>query len=402
MNAPTQRLPLPEFTALIAMMFATVAFSIDAMLPALPTIAAGLSPEDANRAQLVVISFVMGMGLGTFAVGPLSDRFGRRPVILWGALLYCIACAMAAFAPSLDLLLAARLLQGIGASAPRIVSLAMVRDQYKGREMARIVSFAMMIFSLVPAVAPLLGSFIIAAAGWRGIFVAFIAFSVCGMIWLALRQPETLPPAARRPLSPRSLARTLVEVFSIRTVAVATMVQTLCFACLYAMLASTQQIFDTTFGRADNFPLWFALIAVLAGSASMINAALVVRLGMRLMVRATLLMQILCSGSFALIVAFALPALPEVVYFGLFLGWTVTVFMMAGLTLGNLNAIALEPVGHVAGLAASGTGAIATVVAALVAMPVGLAFNGTPLPLAIGITCFTALGSLLMRLLPRG
>lgn len=402
MNIPTRRLPLPEFTALIAMMFATVAFSIDAMLPALPEIAGTLSPEDPNRAQLVVISFVMGMGLGTLGVGPLSDAFGRRPVILWGALLYCIACAMAAFAPSLDLLLAARLLQGIAAAAPRIVTLAMVRDQYKGREMARIVSIAMMIFSLVPAVAPLLGSVIIAATGWRSIFLAFIGFSVVGMAWLALRQPETLPPAARRPLAPASLIRTLAEVFSLRIVVVATMVQTLCFACLYAMLASTQQIFGTTFGRAESFPLWFALIAVLAGSASLLNASLVVRLGMRLMVRATLLLQILCSGSFALLTLLAAPALPEPLYFGLFIGWTVTVFMMAGLTLGNLNAIALEPVGHVAGMAASGTGAVATVAAALVAMPVGLAFDGTPLPLAIGIACFALLASLLMRVLPHG
>lgn len=399
---PTRRLPLPEFTALIAMMFATVAFSIDAMLPALPTIAATLSPEDPNRAQLVIISFVIGIGLGTFGVGPLSDAFGRRPVILWGALLYCAACAMAAFAPSLDLLLAARILQGIGAAAPRVVSLALIRDQYKGREMARIVSFAMMIFTLVPAVAPLLGSAIIALAGWPGVFAACIAFAVVSMGWFTLRQPETLPPEARRPLAPRQLARTLAEVFSHRSVVVATLVQTLCFACLYAMLASTQQIFGITFGRADEFPLWFALIALLAGSASMLNAALVVRLGMRLMVQTTLLAQVVLASGFALTSALLAASLPDTLYFALFLGWTVTVFMMAGLTIGNLNAIALEPVGHVAGMAASGTGSVATVLAALVAMPVGLAFDGTPLPLAIGIACFTAGGSLLLRALPRG
>ncbi|WP_413855420.1 MFS transporter, partial [Albidovulum sp.] len=175
---PVRRLPLPEFIVLLAMMFAMTAFSIDAMLPAMPEIAADLSPEAPNRAQLIVTSFVFGMGLGTFLTGPLSDALGRRRVIIGGATLYCLGAALAWVAPSLWLVLAARLLQGLGVAGPRVAAMALVRDLYAGRQMARIVSITMMVFVLVPAVAPLIGSFIIAGFGWRGIFPAFIVFAV--------------------------------------------------------------------------------------------------------------------------------------------------------------------------------------------------------------------------------
>ena len=393
------RLPMPEFIALIAMLFATIAFSIDAMLPALPDIAAELSPEAVNRAQLIVTSFVLGMGIGTLFAGPLSDSFGRRTVIVGGAVLYCGAAALAMVAPSLETVLAARILQGIGAAGPRVVSLALVRDLYKGREMARVVSFAMRIVTLVPAVAPLAASGIIAGFGWRAIFAAFILFAVIATGWLWLRQPETLPQDARRPLALAPLRQALREVLTHRTVLMAIAVQTLCFACLFGTLSSTQQIFDQTFDRGDSFPLWFALIALLSSSASMINAALVVRLGMRALISATLQAQIGLSALFALL--WVTGALPPMLIFPAYILWTTSVFMMAGLVLGNLNAIALEPMGHIAGMAASVSGAVATVLAVMIAAPMGLAFDGTPLPLALGICGLSLGGAVLMRRLPQ-
>ena len=191
MTTDPRRLSQPEFIALIAMLFATIAFSIDAMLPALPQIAAELTPADPNRAQLILTSFVLGMGLGTFLAGPISDALGRKPVIVLGAGLYMVGALLAWAAPTLETVLAARLLQGLGAAGPRVVSLAMVRDLYSGRHMARIMSFAMMIFTLVPALAPLAGQGIIALTGWRGIFLAFLVFAVVATSWLSLRQPET-------------------------------------------------------------------------------------------------------------------------------------------------------------------------------------------------------------------
>lgn len=395
MTRSTTRMGQAEFIAMIAMLFATIAFSIDSMLPALPVIAAELSPDDPNTAQLILTSFVLGMGLGTFVAGPLSDSFGRRRIIVLGAVLYCIASAAAYFAPTLETVLLARVVQGLGAAAPRVVSLALVRDLYKGRDMARIVSFAMMIFTLVPAVAPLAASGVIAAFGWRSIFIAFVLFAALSSTWLLLRQPETLTPENRRPFRAAPLFTALKEVLSHRIIVTTIAVQTLIFGALFGTLSSTQQIFETSFDRGPSFPLWFAVVALCAGVASPVNAMLVGRLGMRLMITRTLIAQILISSSMvALILA---GVLQGTIAFAAFVIWMIGVFAMAGLTLGNLNALALEPVGHIAGLAASVTGAISTVLSVMLAAPLGLAFNGTPLPLIIGVVAFSSLAYLLMR-----
>ncbi|MFN3642276.1 MAG: Bcr/CflA family efflux MFS transporter [Gemmobacter sp.] len=392
---PVRPLGQPEFIALIAMLFATIAFSIDAMLPALPAIAADLTPAAPNRAQLVLTSFVLGMGIGTFVAGPLSDSFGRRPVILGGAALYAAASLAAMLAGSLEALLVARVVQGVGAAGPRIVSIAIIRDLYAGREMARIMSFAMMIFTLFPAVAPLIGSGIIALTGWRGIFAAFMLFALVVSLWLALRQPETLPAAARAPLRATTLVAAAREVLAHPVVRLSILVQTLLFAALFGTLSSIQQVFDQTFGRAAAFPLWFALIAVIGGTASFLNARVVVRLGMRAMIRGTLNVQIALSVVMASVTLAGL--WPEPLYFAAFMVWATSVFFMAGLTLGNINAIAMEPMGHVAGMAASVVSSVATVGAVFLAAPIGLAFDGTPGPLAAGVL-FCALGARLLML----
>ncbi|NGQ90802.1 multidrug effflux MFS transporter [Rhodobacter sp. HX-7-19] len=396
---PAPRMGQIEFIALIAVLFATIAFSIDAMLPALPQIAAELSPEAPNAAQLILTSFVLGMGIGTLFAGPLSDAFGRRPVILAGAALYCLAAVVAYVSPTLEGVLIARLLQGLGSAGPRVVSLALVRDLYKGREMARVVSFAMMIFTLVPAIAPFIGQGIIWVAGWRGIFLAFVAFSALSMLWFFLRQPETVPRAARRPLKLASLRAAFVEVLSHRVVVLSIAVQTLVFACLFATLSATQPILDQVYGEGDRFPIWFALIAVVAGSASFINARLVVRLGMRRMISTTLAAQVVFSA--LMLAAKAGGIWPPALAFPAHLLWTTGVFFMTGLTIGNLNALGLEPVGHVAGMAASVMGAIATVVSVVLAAPVGLMFDGTAYPLMAGVAVFAAAGWGLMRVMPR-
>lgn len=397
-NILPRRLPLPEFIALMAMLSAIVAFSIDAMLPALPEIAQELSPADPNKAQLILTSFVLGLGIGTFFAGPLSDAFGRRPTIVAGAVLYCLGAVLAWIGSSLEMVLLGRLIQGLGAAAPRIVSIALVRDLYQGRQMARIMSFVMMIFTLVPAMAPLIGSQIIAFTGWRGIFPAFVLFAIAAMIWFTARQEETLLPAARRPVRLGLLWLGLREVLSRREAQISIATQSLLFAALFGTLSQIQPLFDQTFGRAATFPLWFAAIALASGTASLMNAALVVRLGMRRMVRLALIVQSVFSGLMA--VAMVLGLFPEQIGFAAFLIWICGVFFMVGFTLGNINAIAMEPLGHIAGMAASVIAAVATVIGVAIAVPLGLAFDGTVAPLAFGVALLAGLGALLQRWLP--
>lgn len=394
----SSRLPVVEFVAMLAMMFALTAFSIDAMLPAMPTIAAELSPDAPNRAQLIITFFVLGMGIGTFVTGPLSDSLGRRTVILGGAFLYCIGAALAWAAPTLELMLAARLFQGLGVAGPRIAGIALVRDLYSGREMARLVSFVMTIFSLVPAIAPLAGSWIISLYGWRAIFMAFILFAVITMSWFMARQGETLAPERRRPLRIAPLIEAAREVLTNRLVVTVTAAQTLAFGCLFATLSSTQQVFDQTFGRAESFPKWFALIALLAGTGSIVNGRLVPHLGMRRLASGMFAFQAVNSA--IVMTLFALNLVPSSIAFWLYLYWTISVFFMIGLTIGNLNALAMEPMGHIAGMAASLVAAMATVMSVVVAIPIGLAFDGTPVPMMAGVFICTALARLLMVLVP--
>lgn len=398
-DPPRRRLSNGEFIALMAMLSATVAFSIDSMLPALPAISAELSPGEVNRAQLILTAFVFGLGLGTFVTGPMSDAWGRRPVILGGSALYAIGALLAWAAPSLEWMLAARLLQGLGAAGPRVVAIAMVRDLHAGRDMARISSFIMIVFMIVPAIAPALGYLVISAFGWRAIFLTFLVFSLLTMLWLGLRQPETLPPDQRRPLRPRLLWQALAEVLSSPVARLAIILQTTAFGMLFAMLSTVQPIFDVTYGQGDRFPLWFAVIAVFSAAGSGLNARLIRRVGIRRMVSAVFALQVLAT---ALLLAALFAGLPLWLEFGLVLAWTIGIFVQAGLTIGNLSALALEPLGHIAGMAASITVALATVGSVIIAAPIGQAFDGTAVPVAAALLVLALISAALARLIPRG
>jgi DHA1 family bicyclomycin/chloramphenicol resistance-like MFS transporter len=397
---PPNTLSKREFIALMASLMAFVAMSIDAMLPAMPDIAAELTPDAPNRAQLIITSFVFGLGIGTLFVGPASDAFGRKPVILAGAVLFSLAAIVAWTTQSLETMMAARAVQGIGASAARVVALAIIRDLYAGRHMAQMVSLVIVVFSLIPAIAPTMGAAVIALAGWRAIFGSFILLAATSATWMLLRLRETLPPERRRPINLPNLVAAAKEVLSLRTVRIAILVQALCLGMLFTVLSTTQQVFDRSYGLAHQFHWWFGLIAVIAAGGGYLNSRIVLRMGMRRVIVTGLVMELLVCSAFLAVTLSGL-ATPQI-NFASYLVWTISVFSMAGLTLGNLNAMTLEPLGHVAGLAASVISASGTVGAVMVAVPIGQTFDGTPTPVAIGILVLTMVALALMRLLQDG
>ncbi len=383
-----------ELVALLAMLMATVAFSTDAMLPVLNDISDALSPEDPNRSQLVIATFMIGLGVGTLVAGPLSDAYGRRSIAVIGASIYIMGALIATVAPTLETMLGARTLQGLGAAGPRVIATALTRDIFSGRQMARIISFVMTVFALVPVMAPTLGAGIAWAFGWRAIFFSFAIFSVISVGWLLIRQPETLPPERRRPFRAKPLWDGAKEVLSHRQVMTALAIQTLVYSMLFGMLMSSQLVFDQTFGKEDTFHLWFGAIAAVSATASILNAAIVVRLGMIRVVRGGLIFVITVSLLFVL--SLTVLNMPLHVTFAGFVILQTAVFLFAGLGIGNMNAIALEPMGHIAGMASSIISAVATVVSIALAVPVSLAFDGTPLPIALGILSFSTIALLLM------
>ncbi|TVS05197.1 MAG: Bcr/CflA family efflux MFS transporter [Rhodobacteraceae bacterium] len=392
---PTRPLRFGEFVALMALLSSTVAFSIDAMLPALPTIGQELSPANPARGQLIITSFVFGLGVGTLICGPVSDAFGRKSVLLAGLALYLLGAVMAVWAPTIETLLAARFLQGLGASAPRVVATAMVRDLYSGRNMARVTSFIMTVFVLVPALAPSMGAGIIWLSNWRMVFFSFVVFGLISGLWLMLRQPESLPPENRRPLHLRSLVRALVEIVTNPAVMVYVLALTFAFAPLFAWLSNLPMIFDDVYDRASTFHFWFAATALVAGTAAIVNAKLVLKLGMKRIATWAFAWQATVSALFLGLMQMGLPAPWD---FALFFAFMCTAFFSIGLTFGNLNALALQPLGHMAGIGASVVMSLSTVGSVLIAVPISLAYDGTPIPLIFGmILCAcTALSLMLL------
>ena len=380
---------------MMAMLFASVALSIDGMLPALPQIARTLTPGDPNLAQLVVTSMVLGLGIGTLISGPISDALGRKPVLIGCCAVYVTGAGLSFFAPSLPLLLAARVIMGIGGAGPRAVGMALIRDLYRGRDMARIVSFVMTVFTMVPAVAPLIGQGVIWVAGWREMFLVFLCFQASIIVWFSLRQSETLAVERRRRLAVGPLVEA-GRIFARNRVAMtATLAQALSSGCLFSLLSSVQPVFQTTFNAGATFPLWFAVITAGAATGAFVNARVVMRYGMQRVVRATYLgMLVLSAATFGSLSA----GLAGNAAFALFILWAMGLLTMIGLTLSNLAALAMEDMGDLAGFASSIMAAFARTGSVLLAVPVGLMFDGSALPLVGGVTVFVALA---LTLTPR-
>lgn len=374
-----------------AMLMATIAIAIDAMLPALTEIGHSLSPDQPERAPLIIASYVMGMGVGTLFVGPISDTMGRRPVLLMGMVLYCFAALVCWRTNSFDMLLIARFAQGVGVAGPRVVTQAIIRDLYHGEKMAKVVSFMMMIFVLVPAIAPAMGQVIIMLFDWRAIFLTFVIFAVITGSWFYFRQQETLPIEERRPFTIKAFNSAFKEIMSNHMVRVSILVQTLTLGMLFSMISLIQPLFEFTYDRGEQFAYWFAGLALLAGTANIVNARVVERVGMRPL--ATMAFAIQTGVSLLALVL----SLTGQFHFMFFVPWILSLFYMVGFTLGNMNALAMEPLGHIAGIASSVIGALSTVGGAVISAVVGVTFGGTPVPLALVCLICSGVSFLMMR-----
>ncbi len=384
-----------RFIILVALLNSLLAFGTDAMLPALPEIGSALGLTDPNRVQLIVSSFMLGTGLGQLFFGPFSDYLGRKPAILLGLGVFMAGSLVSLTAQSFEMMLAGRMLQGLGVAGPRTASLAMVRDLFKGRDMARIMSFVMSVFILVPALAPLMGQVVMLTWGWRTIFIAFILFAMLAFAMMAVTQPES--HVERRRFSVADLWQAVATVFTNRQTMGFAVVAGLNFAAFVVYLSSAEQVFREIFHVGRLFPLYFAIMALAIGAASLVNARLVMRLGMhRLITRA-----IMALAGFSLLYISILSVLPAAESLWLFLAWGVASFFSVGLVFGNVNALAMEPMGENAGIAAAIIGAVSTVLAVAIGGPLAQLYNGSTWPLVAGFVVL-GLGCLVViKLTPR-
>lgn len=373
-----RELRFPGFVALVAGLMATNQLALDAMLPGLPSIAHGLGMARPNDAQWVVTAFVLGLGVAQLGFGAFADRFGRRPVLLVGMAIYTLFGVLAAVSTSFEVMIVARFFQGVGAAASRVISTALVRDKFVGHQMARVMSLAMLVLMAAPIIAPSLGQLVLLVASWRWLFAALAAIGVILFLCVLYRLPETLDPANRLPLSPRRLAGAFVEVLTTPRSVGYNVAQTLVAGAGMGFLTSAQQIFVGVLKVGTWFPVCFAAGAAAMGVAAFLNSRIVVRFGAHRVAHTALMIQICGAGVFCLVTL----AGHQTVW--TFMPFQILVIFCLGLVGSNFGAIAMIPLGHIAGTAASVQGFIVTCGSAMLGVIIGQAFNGTALPVGLG------------------
>lgn len=371
-----------EFVLLISLMMSLTALAIDAMLPSLPQIGRDLNVQNANDRQLVLSVLFLGMAIGQLFFGPLSDKTGRKPAIYAGYALFIVGALLSVFAVNFSMMLLGRFLQGAGIASPRAVTLALVRDRFVGRSMARVMSFVMTVFILVPMLAPTFGQMILIVSGWRAIFLIFILIAMITLVWFILRMPETLTEEKRSSFSIQQIIRAFRDIVKIRFALGFTIAAGLIHGAFLGYLNSAQQIFQELYALGARFPFYFAVISISLGVASLTNTKAVMRYGMRFLVTRSLYfifgIAILAFG-----IIFLTVGQPPL---WIFMPYLMMTFFGIGILFGNLNALAMEPLGHLAGIGAAVIGSLSTLISMLLGTLIGRSYNGTVLPLVASIT----------------
>ena len=385
-----------QFVALIAALMAVNALAIDSMLPALPAIGRSLGVEDENRRQWIVTAYLLGFGGAQIVYGPLADRFGRKPVLMAGVAAYVLFSAGAAFSTSFTTLLIARALMGIGAAATRVLAVSVVRDCYSGRDMARVMSLAFIVFLAVPILAPSIGQIIMLFGPWRWVFGGLGLFGAAVLLWTALRLPETLDPADRLPFAPGRVATAFRMALTNRIAVGYMLAMTLVLGALFGFINSAQQVFADTLAAPGLFTSVFAFVAGFMALSSFLNARIVGRLGPRRVSHMALCGFIAIS---ALHAGVSLTGHETLVSFAVLQAGVMFCF---GLVASNFGSLAMEPLGHVAGTASSVQGFVTTFGGALLGFAVGQRFDGTTVPLALGFVIYGLLALGIVLLAERG
>ncbi len=372
-----------EFVALMASLMSIVALSIDALLPALPKIGTSLGVFDANKHQLLITMIFLGLGFGQLIFGPLSDSFGRKPIVYFGFILFIIASIICVTTTSFEMMIIGRVLQGVGLSSPRSLSISMIRDEFNGDHMAKILSIVVMFFILVPVIAPTLGQFLLNFFNWESIFYVNLIFGVIIMIWFWIRQPETLCQEKRIKFTSHLFIDGIKEFFKHKEAVAYTLVSGFITGSFMVYLSTSQQIFQVQYNLADLFPYIFASLAISVGLATYLNSKFVVKFGMFRM-------------AYVSIIAYAFISILYVVLFWSGINPNITVllsffalqFFAVGFLFGNLRALAMQPLGHIAGTGAAINGFISTVMAVPIANYIGGFVSDSVLPLFMGFSLF--------------
>lgn len=368
-----------------------VALSIDAILPALEPIGASIGTHNATENQLLITMIFLGLGFGQLIFGPISDSFGRKPIIYVGFFTFVFASFLCVFASSIEVMILGRILQGIGLSAPRTISIAMVRDRFEGDYMAKIMSFVVAIFILVPIVAPTLGKFMLDGYGWKSIFYSQLLFGILVLWWLWKRQPETLKPEYKRAFSLNLFVSGSKEFVKHRAAVIFTLISGFVTGSFMVFLSSSQHIFQVQYGLVNEFPYIFGALAFSVGLATFTNGTLVVRFGMRKLVNIFTVLFTLISLLY--VVLFYGKMNPGVV---VLVSFFAIQFFAVGFLFGNVRSLAMQPLGHIAGIGAAINGFTSTIMAVPIATFIGSFVDTTALPLFIGFTICGAISFFLL------
>ncbi len=391
---PPKKIAQIEFIALMAGLMSLAALSIDAILPGLPHIGHSLNHTESADLQLIIISIFLGLGIGQLILGTLSDSYGRKPIVYVGIGLFLIASLICTMADTLELMLVGRVLQGIGLSAPRSVSTSIIRDLYVGDYMARIMSFIAVFFILVPMIAPIMGQFVLDYFHWEAVFYSQMIFAGLLLIWFSKRQEETLPPEKRIRISKTLFIDGVKEFVKYKDSVLFTLVSGLMTGSFMVYLSSSQYIFQDLYGMQSEFVYIFAGLAFFMGMATFTNGQFVVRFGMRKLATLALVVFTLSGLAYILVFRGSLPSIYSLIIF------LAIQFTSLGFVFGNIRALTMQPIGHIAGIGASISGFVSTVMAVPIAASIGPFLVDSPLPLFVGFF-FCGLGSLFLAWLAK-